>query len=161
MTSSGVDRARRLVLDTSAYSHMRAGHDGVLDLIAGSEIVLVPVTVLGELEAGFELGSRARENRIVLAEFLKEPFVSILPVTREVARRYGQIFARLRQAGTPISINDVWIAATTVDCGGHLVRIISTSSHSIAPSSGEAALGLQPHSMQVANADVSVIAGAA
>ncbi len=121
MTSSGADPISRLVLDTSAYSHMRAGHDAVLDIIAAAEIVLMPVTVLGELEAGFELGSRARENRVVLAEFLDEPFVSILPITPEVARRYGQIFADLRRAGTPITINDIWIAATAVDCGGHLL----------------------------------------
>ncbi len=121
MTSSGADPISRLVLDTSAYSHMRAGHDAVLDMIAAAEIVLMPVTVLGELEAGFELGSRAHENRVVLAEFLDEPFVSLLPITPEVARRYGQIFADLRRAGTPITINDTWIAATVVDCGGHLL----------------------------------------
>ena len=121
MTSSGADPASRLVLDTSAYSHMRAGHGDVLDMIAKAEVVLMPVTVLGELEAGFELGSRARENRVVLAEFLSEPFVSVLPTTPEVARRYGQIFARLRRAGTPVSINEIWIAASTVDCGGHVV----------------------------------------
>ncbi len=79
------------------------------------------MTVLGELEAGFELGNRARENRIVLAEFLSEPFVSILPTTPQIARRYGEIFARLRRAGTPVSVNDIWIGASTVDCGGHVV----------------------------------------
>ena len=77
--------------------------------------------MLGEFEAGFELGSRVRENRIVLAEFLKEPFVGTLPTTREVAGRYGRLFAELRRAGTPVPINDVWIAAATVDCGGHLL----------------------------------------
>lgn len=121
MTSSGVEPIRRLVLDTSAYSRMRAGHATVLDLIAAAEIVFLPVIVLGELEAGFELGSRERENRTTLAEFLDEPFVSMLGVTRDVARRYGELFARLRRAGTPIPVNDIWIAAATLDCGGHLV----------------------------------------
>ena len=79
MTSSGAEPARRLVLDTSAYSRMRTGHEGVLDRIAAAEVVLIPVTVLGELEAAFELGSRVRENSVVLAEFLGEPFVSTLP----------------------------------------------------------------------------------
>ncbi len=82
---------------------------------------MVPVSVQSELGAGFELGSRARENRVVLAEFLDEPFVSLLPITPEVARRYGQIFADLRRAGTPITIIDSWGAATAVDCGGHLL----------------------------------------
>ena len=57
----------------------------------------------------------------MLAEFLAESFVSILPVTPAVARRFGRLFAELRRAGTPIPINDVWIAATAFDCGGHLL----------------------------------------
>jgi tRNA(fMet)-specific endonuclease VapC len=121
MTRSGVDYTGRLVLDTSAYSHFRAGDERVLDLIAAAEIVSIPTIVLGELEAGFTLGRRERENRTLLAEFLAEPFVSILPVTPAVARRYGPLFADLRRAGTPIPINDIWIAATTQDCGGHLL----------------------------------------
>ena len=121
MTSSGADSGRRLVLDTSAYSHLRAGHEAVLDRVAASEVVWMPVTVLGELEAGFELGSRTRENRVILAEFLAEPWVGILQVTPQVARQYGQIFARLRRAGLPIPVNDIWIAAAAIDCGGHLL----------------------------------------
>ena len=46
--------------------------------------------------------------------------MSILDVTHAVARRYGETFALLRQSGTPIPINDVWIAAATMDCGGQL-----------------------------------------
>ena len=121
MTPSGAEAVVRLVLDTSAYSHFRAGHPRVLDFIAGAEIVLLPTIVLGELETGFLLGRRERENRTLLAEFLAEPFVSILPVTPSVARHYGRLFTDLRNAGTPIPINDVWIAASTLDCGGHLL----------------------------------------
>ncbi len=121
MKSSGAEPLGRLVLDTSAYSQLRHGHDAVLDAVAAAESVLVPTTVLGELEAAFELGARTKENRVVLTEFLEEPFVSILPTSRSVARRYGQVFARLRRAGTPIPVNDIWIAAATLDCGGHLL----------------------------------------
>ncbi|MGD2116005.1 MAG: type II toxin-antitoxin system VapC family toxin [Acidobacteriota bacterium] len=120
--SSGADASiGRLVLDTSAYSWMRSGHDTVLDLVAAAEIVIVPVTVLGELEGGFELGTRQRENRTTLQEFLSEPFVTVRPTSPGIARRYGEIFAQLRRAGTPIPVNDLWIAATTLDCGGHLL----------------------------------------
>jgi tRNA(fMet)-specific endonuclease VapC len=113
--------ASRLVLDTSAYGRFRQGHAKVLDLLAAADSILLPTIVLGELEAGFELGRRARENRTVLAELLEEPFVDVLPVTPSVARRYGLVFAQLRRAGTPIPVTDIWIAATALDCGGHLV----------------------------------------
>jgi tRNA(fMet)-specific endonuclease VapC len=112
---------QRIVMDTSAYSHMRTGHPELTDLLALAEALLIPVTVLGELEGAFELGSRARVNRRALTEFLSEPFVSILPTTPDVARRYGQVFARQRRAGRPVSVNDMWIAASAIDSGGHLV----------------------------------------
>lgn len=111
----------RLVLDTSAYSHLRAGHVQVLDHVAGAALVVMPATVLGELEAGFELGRRAQENRRILAEFLDEPFTSVMEVTAATVRHYARIFAGLRRAGTPIPINDVWIAAATMECNGHLL----------------------------------------
>lgn len=121
MTRSGAEAGGRLVLDTSAYSHFRAGDDRVLDKIAAAEIVFLPTIVLGELEAGFALGRRELENRTLLAEFLAEPFVAVLQATPTVAHHYGRLFASLRRAGTPIPINDIWIAATTLDCGGHLL----------------------------------------
>jgi tRNA(fMet)-specific endonuclease VapC len=121
MIRSGAEAFGRLVLDTSAYSHFRSADPRVLDRIAAAEMVLLPAVVLGELEAAFALGRREQENRMLLAEFLTEPFVSTLPVTPLVARRYGRLFADLRRAGTPIPTNDLWIAATTLDCGGHLL----------------------------------------
>jgi tRNA(fMet)-specific endonuclease VapC len=121
MSSGAEAPILRLVLDTSAYSWMRNGHCEVLDLVAGAELVILPVPVLGELEAGFELGGRQRENRATLAEFLAEPFVSVRPATQDTARRYGEIFGQLRRAGTPIPVNDIWIAAVTQDCAGRLL----------------------------------------
>ena len=121
MPTSGVERLEKLVLDTSAYSHFRFGHTHVLDYLARSDAVFVPVIVIGELEAAFEQGKRARANRVALEDFLQEPFVTILPVTRTVARHYGRVFAALRVAGTPLPVNDVWIGATTLDCGGTLL----------------------------------------
>jgi tRNA(fMet)-specific endonuclease VapC len=111
----------RLVLDTSAYSHFRANHAAVIDRLATADVVYMPTIVLGELDAAFRLGRRVADNRSKLEEFLEEDFVEILPITSDVARRYGAIFVELRTAGTPIPINDVWIAATTIDAGAHLI----------------------------------------
>lgn len=104
----------RLVLDTSAYSQLRAGHPEVLDQIATATSVLIPTIVLGELEAAFRRGSRYKQNVIGLEEFIDEPFVAVIAVDREVSREYGKVFAALRARGTPIPLNDVWIAATTL-----------------------------------------------
>ena len=118
MTTSG---ASRLVLDTSAYSYFRVGHRDVLEALARAERVLIPVTVLGELEAAFEWGRRALENRRALESYLDEPYVDVLPVSAAVARQYGRVFTALRRAGTPLPVNDIWIAAAALDCGGTLL----------------------------------------
>lgn len=111
----------RIVLDTSAYSHFRGNHGEVVNRIATADVVYLPTIVLGELEAAFRLGRRTADNRARLEEFLHEDFVNVLPVTGDVARRYGELFVELRSAGTPIPVNDIWIAAATIDAGAELV----------------------------------------
>lgn len=111
----------RIVLDTSAYSHFRGNHDDVVNRIAAADVVYLPTIVLGELEAAFRLGRRTADNRAKLEEFLHEDFVKVLPVTSDVAKRYGELFVELRSAGTPIPVNDIWIAAATLDAGAELV----------------------------------------
>lgn len=120
-TSGSNPPSLRLALDTSAYSRFRSGHPVLVEWLARSETIELSATALGELQAGFLLGRRYRENRLLLDEFLDEPYVSIAPVTHETARRYGEIFANLRRAGTPIPTNDIWIAASALETGAHLV----------------------------------------
>lgn len=104
---------------------MRSGNLAVLDFVAKASVVFLPVITLGELEGGFALGKKSTENRKALEAFLTEPFVATLGITRPVTRLYGEIFAQLRRGGTPIPTNDIWIAALTLDCGGHLLTFDS------------------------------------
>ena len=85
--------------------------------------------MLGELDAGFRLGSRYRENTRALEEFLEQAYVQVDPITADVARRYGETFERLKRAGTPIPTNDIWIAAATFDRGAHLVTFDRDFAH--------------------------------
>jgi predicted nucleic acid-binding protein len=117
----GAERFSRLVFDTSAYSWLRRGRDEVLDFVARAEVVILPVTVLGELEAAYRSGTKTRENQMMLQEFLAEPFVTLWPTTESVAAHYGELIADLKEKGTPIPSNDAWIAAATLACGGHLL----------------------------------------
>ncbi len=101
----------RYCLDTSAYSHFKRGDRRVVELIDGAEWLGMPTIVLGELRAGFLLGGRAEANENELCEFLTSPMVEVLGVDAEVSRHYAQIVVDLRLAGTPITTNDIWIAA--------------------------------------------------
>ena len=47
--------------------------------------------------------------------------VSVIPVTRRTGHIYAQLFAYLKRAGRPIPTNDIWIAASALECGGVLL----------------------------------------
>lgn len=110
-----------LVLDTSAYSHFRRGHEATCEHLAAAEVVYLPSIVIGELRAGFELGDRVRDNVTILQAFLDEAFVRIVDVEVTIAAHYGRLFAALRRAGTPVPINDVWIAACALGVGATIL----------------------------------------
>lgn len=114
-----------LLLDTSAYAQFRRGQPGVVDLLAGAERVYLSAISIGELEGGFLLGRRLEENRAALEDFLAESFVSVVAVDQAVARLYGRFFADLRRSGTPVPVNDIWIAACAVHIRAKLVSFDS------------------------------------
>jgi len=111
----------KVVLDTNAYVRFLAGDGKVLDRLAGADQVHLSVFVLGELFAGFRNGAKEKQNRQILDRFLSKPSVSMLEATAETAEYFGMIKAALRKAGTPIPLNDVWIAAHALETGSVLV----------------------------------------
>lgn len=82
---------------------------------------LISQVVLGELEYGvFNSDEKYRlQNRAALDDFLSK--VIIAPISNKVTREYGRIRARLKQEGTMIGPNDLWIAAQAVYLGLPLV----------------------------------------
>lgn len=72
----------------------------------------IPYIVVAELEAGVLAGSNPTKNMLTLKTFYDNPNVTISPgLMPEVIKSYVQIYAYLRSCGTPISPNDLWIAA--------------------------------------------------
>ena len=107
----------RLCLDTSAYSNFQRGEPRVVEHVDRAEWVGVPSVVVGELWAGFLLGTRADENIIRLEDFLNHAVVEVLFADEDVAHIYGEIFVDLRAKGRPLPTNDIWIAATAARAG--------------------------------------------
>lgn len=110
----------RLCLDTNAYSDWTRGIRWV-DLVAAAERVYIPSIVLGELREGFLGGSKAKENKRVLREILRSPMVDRIDVDEAVSSIYAELKFYLRRQGTPIPVNDVWIAAACVERGATLL----------------------------------------
>lgn len=111
----------KLCLDTNAYSFFKQGNQNIRELMENADEIFVPVTVLGELYSGFQLGSLTEKNLSELDDFLSKPGVSVIPVNKDIAFRYGFIVKDLRKQGTPIPTNDIWIAASNMDRGSILL----------------------------------------
>ncbi len=108
---------KRLLLDTNAYVAFKRGDDDTVELLRLADEVHLSTVVLGELLAGFAVGSRERRNREELTAFLESPRVRIDTVDEGTADFYGRIFALLRRKGRPIPTNDLWIAAAALQHG--------------------------------------------
>ncbi len=109
-----------VVLDTNAYSDwIRKGHWKAM--ISRASRVWLPSVVLGELYRGFFSGNRFSENEAHLLKLLNQPAVGVLEISLEVARVYGELVHYLRRQGTPLPVNDIWVAASTIHCGGLLL----------------------------------------
>jgi len=111
----------KLCLDTNAYSRFMTGNAVLQQLLESADSIYIPVTVMGELYAGFEIGSRRDYNRKSFDAFLSQDGIELIAAGKETADRYGLLVKELRQKGKPIPTNDLWIAATALELGARLI----------------------------------------
>lgn len=108
-----------VALDTNVVSLLLRGDTKtiahVLDRI---DVFYVPWAVYGELLAGVSAGANPDKFVQKLEEFLAQPFIERSAVVAdETVPYYAGIYARLRKHGTPVSPNDLWIAAECAKLG--------------------------------------------
>lgn len=96
--------------DTSIVVALLRGDPGIEQRLEGSGDFFLSVVVLGELLLG-ALGAREpeREKGKVLDFVRGWP---VLHCDQETAEKYAAMKFLLRQRGTPVPENDLWIAAT-------------------------------------------------
>lgn len=111
----------KLLLDTSAYSGFRRGIPFVVEKISASDSILVSPVMLGELMYGFRKGAKLDQNLRMLGRFLEDEAVEVVPVGEVTADRYSRVALQLKKDGSPIPINDIWIAAQAMEHGAELL----------------------------------------
>jgi tRNA(fMet)-specific endonuclease VapC len=107
----------RLLVDTSAYAAFFRDHPGVKAAVQEASGLFLSPIVMGELRSGFLKGGRADKNEAQLQEFLASPRCNVPVLDEETAHRYAAIHHYLRLQGTPVSPNDLWIAASAAQHG--------------------------------------------
>lgn len=73
--------------------------------------------MIGELIAGFDGGSKAKQNKIELQQFLESSRIIIYPITLDTSLLFSQIYSSLKSKGKPIPTNDMWIASQALEHG--------------------------------------------
>lgn len=107
------------LLDTNVVSELgKPKPDGsVLKWLAAVPTPYLSAITVGELTVGVQLlppGRRRTELEVQTALFLGQPTIRVLPVTEQVAVRWGELVALRQRAGQPLPLADGLIAATAV-----------------------------------------------
>ena len=116
----------RLALDTNRYIDLCRGSASVVEMVECADEVWLPFIVLGELLAGFALGTQGPRNEAVLRRFLLKSDVSVLYADEQTAHHYAAVYRQLRKQGTPIPTNDMWIAALVLQ---HSLILFARDAH--------------------------------
>jgi len=95
-------------VDTNVISALLRGENHDLP----NEELYIPYMVLAELQASIATGNNPQKNRPLLDTFLKDKNITTSPgLVPEIITNYVEIYGYLRKKDTPISPNDLWIAA--------------------------------------------------
>lgn len=105
----------RVALDANRYEDLCQGDLAVAGVLQEADRVYMPFVVVAELRAGFAVGDRGAENEQALRRFLDKPGIDVLYPGDETTRVYAGLYRQLRRQGTPIPINDLWIASLVVE----------------------------------------------
>ncbi|HXZ11647.1 MAG TPA: type II toxin-antitoxin system VapC family toxin [Candidatus Sulfotelmatobacter sp.] len=116
----------RLALDTNRYADLCRGNARVVEMVAAADEVWLPFIVLGELRAGFAVGSHGPHNEAVLRRFLLKPGVGVLYADEQTTHHYAGLYRQLRKQGTPLPTNDMWIATLVLQ---HSLILYDRDSH--------------------------------
>ncbi|SRR5579884_778126 len=118
--------ALRLVIDTNRYTDLCRGNVEAIETIESADELWLPFIVIGELRAGFAVGTQGSRNEATLRRFLLKPGVDVLYADEQTTHHYANIYRQLRKQGTPIPTNDMWIAALVLQ---HSLTLYDRDAH--------------------------------
>ncbi len=98
-----------MILDTNALSAWADGDPAIAPSLQSANQLIIPSIVLGE----FDFGIRQSRHHARYVEWLETNLVyaEVATVNEITANWYGKIRLTLKKAGTPIPVNDTWVAA--------------------------------------------------
>ncbi len=108
---------RPILFDTNAYAAFKRNDAAIIEIVQNAERLGISPVVIGELMAGFDGGSKSKQNRVELQEFLGSPRIIVYSITLDTSHFFSQIYDSLKSKGKPIPTNDMWIASQALEHG--------------------------------------------
>ena len=103
------------VVDTNVLIAFLERGEEVAQVLSRFDKLLVPAAVDAEFRAGLDLTTKSgRRHAQILDDFLDDQSVDYVPADRAESLKYAMLHRVLKSQGTPIPINDVWIASTAL-----------------------------------------------
>lgn len=118
----------RILLDTNSLTDVLRQDPPITTAVEEAHEIYVSFVTLAEIRAGFLGGGprRRAHNEGLLLRFLQMPSVLSLYADSETTEVYARLFLQLRQAGTPIPTNDLWIASLAIQ---HQLTLLTRDAH--------------------------------
>jgi tRNA(fMet)-specific endonuclease VapC len=113
-----------LILDTNALSAVADEAPGIAEVLGETDLIAIPVVVLGEYRFGVALSRR----RLAYERWIEKSLSSymVFDIDQETTTSYAELRVELKQRGTPIPSNDIWIAAL---CRQYGLPVLSRDRH--------------------------------
>jgi len=113
-----------MILDTNALSAWWEGNPAIRTAISEAPQVCIPVPALAE----FRFGILQSKIKVAMTAWIEQALATskVLDVTDSTTRHYAEIRLQLKQRGTPIPMNDLWIAAIALQ---HQLPLLSRDTH--------------------------------
>ena len=115
---------KKYLLDTCIIVDFFKGREAIKEKLGKAKNIYIPNIATGELYYGAEISNHPKKNLSKLKGFLKS--FEILHCTDETSENYAKIKKQLKEQGTPIPDNDIWIAAMTKQ---HNLTLTTTDKH--------------------------------
>ena len=108
---------KHIAFDTNTYSAFKCGDSDIIEIVQYADTINISSIAIGELFAGFAIGTKEKNNKKELSDFLNTNRCQVISVDQNTPLYYAHIYKLLRQKGTPIPTNDLWIAALAMQHG--------------------------------------------
>ena len=114
-----------VALDTNIAIDILNGKEDVIRKYEKYTVLYLPVTaVCGELLFGAANSGNSKQNLMKYRGFISS--CTVLNINTSIAERYAIIRKELKDKGTPVPENDIWIAAT---CMVYEISLVTDDKH--------------------------------